>query len=87
MKFLGSNNVNTKRFCAIALGIGPLLPVLSTLFIPDFITAYVFKVPLFSRPKVYSCKMKKSMSKLSRGLMAKVCNSQGFSILGIVVSL
>jgi hypothetical protein len=29
---------NTKCFCAFALGIRPLLPVLSTLFILDFIT-------------------------------------------------
>jgi hypothetical protein len=49
---------NTKRCCAFALGIGPLLPVLSTFFIPDFITAYVFKVLFFSRPKVYSYKTK-----------------------------
>jgi hypothetical protein len=36
----------TKRFCALWLGIGPLLPVLSTFLIPDFITANVFILPL-----------------------------------------
>jgi hypothetical protein len=41
-----NNEEQTKRFCALWLGIGPLLPVLSTFLIPDFITANVFILPL-----------------------------------------
>ena len=40
------------------MGIGPLLPVLSTVLYPDFITSYVFRVPPFSGPKLCSYKIR-----------------------------
>jgi len=50
------HGIHTKRFCAFWLGIGALFPVLSTFLNPDFITAYVFKVPAFSGPNLCSYK-------------------------------
>jgi len=50
---------------------GPAFPVLSTALNPDFITAYVFNVPLFSVPKV--CSYKKGRQKLCKG---KYCRGQ-----------
>ena len=48
---------HTNLFCAFWLGIGELLPVLSTFFTPNFIAANVF-IPLCGRPDLNSCKIK-----------------------------
>jgi len=46
--------IHTKRFSALRLGMGALLPVLSTFWNPDFITAYVFTVLALLGPNLYS---------------------------------
>lgn len=46
-------------FCAFWLLTGPLLPLLSTFFMPDFITAYVFSQVAFCGPYLCSYNMVK----------------------------